>query len=263
MIKNKMHKAIAMIELIFAIVIFGIVMMSAPTLITTATKSSILVLQQEAIAAISSDLSMIMTRYWDENDANETKGSPILTTSGSSVFNNVDVNGSLTGHMAGTPPTSYRSFVDDLGTIQTNATAPDNFGPNFAVTGENDNSIYGYDDIDDFDDLEDAVTSGGLVDTNSTAADRGDYVDSGDNLGSGGMLLYTVVQYMDDSNLTPNSTTMTFNFNDDQNVSYTTNIKHVSIRVTNRDEISEIKKDIAIRAFSCNIGSYKLEKKDF
>lgn len=254
-----MHKAIAMIELIFAIVIIGIVLLSAPTLISNATQSSMIVLQQEAIAAISSDLAMITTRYWDENDANESRGNSILKTdSVLSAF--VETNN--TGHMAGTALTSERSYVDKTGDKNATATDPINFGPNYAVTGEDDNISYGYDDMDDFDDSKDTITTGGLLDTNSTAARRGDYVDTAKNL-AGGMLLYTVVQYIDDSTLNPNVQTMTFNFNTDNNVSTTSNIKSISINVTNRADVAEVKKDIGIHAFSCNIGSYKLEKRDF
>ncbi len=42
--------AIAMIELIFAIVIIGIVLMSVPQLISTAAKSGYVTIQQEAIS---------------------------------------------------------------------------------------------------------------------------------------------------------------------------------------------------------------------
>jgi len=44
------RKAIAMIELIFAIVVMGIVMLSAPMLVNKATQSSYVALQQESIA---------------------------------------------------------------------------------------------------------------------------------------------------------------------------------------------------------------------
>ena len=78
MVENIMRKGIAMIELIFAIVIMGIVLLSAPTLISTATQSGLVAVQQEAIAASSSEIGMILTRDWDEAGTDETTESPIL-----------------------------------------------------------------------------------------------------------------------------------------------------------------------------------------
>ena len=70
--------AIAMIELIFAIVIMGIILMSAPMLISTAAKSGYVAIQQEAINEAASRVNMIMTFHWDANSADETVLDPIL-----------------------------------------------------------------------------------------------------------------------------------------------------------------------------------------
>jgi len=58
-IKVKSRKAIAMIELIFAIVVIGIALLSVPNLIYTATESGYTSLQQEAIASASSKPSLL------------------------------------------------------------------------------------------------------------------------------------------------------------------------------------------------------------
>jgi len=71
--------AIAMIELIFAIVVMGIVLMSAPTLIGVATQSGSsgsTASLQESITEVSSLVKLITTRYWDQNDTNNS--APIL-----------------------------------------------------------------------------------------------------------------------------------------------------------------------------------------
>lgn len=76
---KKLRTAIAMIELIFAIVVMGIVLMSAPTLIGVATKSGksgSLASFQESITETSSLIKLITTRYWDQNDTNNS--SPLL-----------------------------------------------------------------------------------------------------------------------------------------------------------------------------------------
>jgi len=66
------RKAIAMIELIFAIVIMGIVLLSIPNLLSVAAKSSYVSLQQEAIATAASHINLILTKEWDENNTDET-----------------------------------------------------------------------------------------------------------------------------------------------------------------------------------------------
>ena len=71
MYKKTLRPAIAMIELIFALVIMAIVLMSAPMLISTATKSGYVAIQQEAINAAASQVNMIMGYHWDENSADE------------------------------------------------------------------------------------------------------------------------------------------------------------------------------------------------
>jgi len=77
----KRKKAIAMIELIFALVIMGIVLMSAPMLIQQSVKSSNIALQQEAIVAAASQTSIILSMHWDEENTRINVGeSPILNT---------------------------------------------------------------------------------------------------------------------------------------------------------------------------------------
>jgi len=64
---NTQRKAIAMIELIFAIVIMGIVLLGIPNLVNVSTSSGFTSLQQEAIATASSQINLIMTKNWDED----------------------------------------------------------------------------------------------------------------------------------------------------------------------------------------------------
>ena len=76
-VKNR--KAIAMIELIFAIVIVGIALLSVPNLIYRATESGYTAMQQEAIAAAASDISLILTKRWDEANTDPRLPAIILT----------------------------------------------------------------------------------------------------------------------------------------------------------------------------------------
>ena len=75
---HKVRPAIAMIELIFAIVIMGITLLSAPMLIAQSAKSNVVVLQQESIAIIGAHTNALMTFFWD--DANVLSRETILTT---------------------------------------------------------------------------------------------------------------------------------------------------------------------------------------
>ena len=59
---HKPRKAIAMIELIFAIVVIAIVLMSAPTLINQSIKSSFVGFQQESINTVATHLNLILTK---------------------------------------------------------------------------------------------------------------------------------------------------------------------------------------------------------
>jgi len=67
--KVPLRPAIAMIELIFAIVIIGITLLSAPMIISQSVQSINTNLKQEAIAAAASQISLILTYPWDEKSA--------------------------------------------------------------------------------------------------------------------------------------------------------------------------------------------------
>jgi len=68
MMKHTLRKGIAMIELIFALVILGITLMSAPMLVSQATTSSTVTFQQESIAMVAAHTDALMTYQWDENN---------------------------------------------------------------------------------------------------------------------------------------------------------------------------------------------------
>lgn len=239
------RKAIAMIELIFALVIMGIVMMSAPMLISQSQKSTVVVLQQEAIAAGASDLNMILSRHWDEADTNTTLGAPIIT-----VLNG---HGELKPRI-GTPTgaKSNRKFIDNLGNEQ-NATEPIRFGPVVASTFENDDVNSSYDDIDDFATIEDNVST--LIEAD-TAALRGDLVDTRTNTGSKGMVFRTDINYVLDATIENTFQAATLNYTPATNSVTSTNIKHITITITTDSGIDELEKKIVLKAFSSNIGTY-------
>lgn len=227
--------AIAMIELIFAIVIMGIVLMSAPMLISTAAKSGYVAIQQEAINEAASQVNMIMGYHWDENSADEMYLDPILRVSNGHPA--LDEAGT-TSRRIGTPNMSYRTFVRSDGK---------DFNATLVLNGVADAGETEKDDIDDFAGLTHLV----LEEEDTLIAD---------NVETTTIDINTIISYStDDADY--NLTDITYN---PFIVSGgTTNIKSISITLTSTSGIEELNKKIILRAFSCNIGGYKLEAKDF
>ncbi|HEO98358.1 MAG: type II secretion system protein [Campylobacterales bacterium] len=245
--KNRMRRAIAMIELIFAIVILGIVMMSAPMLISTATQSSYVALQQEAIASASAEIGMILTYHWDEGNTDPTRTVSVLVSPNGDGDLNQEMNGTIpTGRRAGTPDSSSRRFFHSLGGGAINTTAPANLGPD---GGDRD-------DIDDFI----TVATTALIDLNSTSTVIGDVVDKN-------ITIEVKVNYLDDtpggSSYAGTSNTLTYNTPFDNNITIDSNIKQVQVRLTTTHTEEELQKDIVLNAFSCNIGAYQLRQAVF
>ncbi len=232
--RNINRPAIAMIELIFAIVIIGIVLMSAPMLMQQAAKSGYVTIQQEAINAAASRINMIMGYHWDEANTDESILDTILFTSSSVT----DLNGTI--RRIGTPQESYRSFIDHNGSSST-ATAVASLGPD----GSDE------DDIDDF--------SGAAQDVNLTEIEAS----SADNIEKTTIKIATVVTYIsDDSPAVYNSSTLSFS-PDFTSSGSTTHIKGITTELTSTSGVDELNKTITLRAFSCNIGGYQLEERSF
>ncbi|MCW8821399.1 MAG: type II secretion system protein [Sulfurovum sp.] len=238
MMRAKMRNGIAMIELIFAIVVMGIVMMSAPTLISTATQSGLVAVQQEAIAASASELGMILTRDWDEAGTDETTESPILIVSNGDPELDMVLapDGNSSGRRAGTPITSSRKSFSSVSSVERSASSV------FVDIADVNN-----DDIDDFD--------GGIITLTGLRYALGDLADNTITIG-------TTVTYISD---TPsagsyNARILTLNNPFDNNVTgVTTNIKSITTQTTSTNLDTSIK----LQAFSCNIGTYTLKTRSF
>lgn len=227
-----LRPAIAMIELIFAIVIMGIVLMSAPMLISTGTQSTFVALQQEGINEAASRVNMVMGYAWDEQNTQENYLFPVLhVTSGDSAF---DESGT-TARRVGTPMTSQRTFI---------LSDADNSDLNASALGSDSGD---QDDIDDF---------GGTSLVNIEAATIDYSEKSTVNIATG--IAYTA----DSVSGGYNQTSVTF-------VPFaaaagaTTNIKSITVNVTSTSSVGELEKDIMLRAFSCNIGGYQFEERSF
>jgi type II secretory pathway pseudopilin PulG len=221
-IKNK--RAIAMIELIFALVIMGIVLMSAPMLIHQSIKSSNVALQQEAIATASSQTAIILSMHWDEK--NTQAGSSLILDANRTSFK-FPPAGLMDG---GSPLVNLRTFLPinpKTPTINTN------FGKDTNETT--------YTDFDDVDDYHNSDFSLILFNNETTTADIGEYVDTN-------ISIKTTIRYTQENNVSKNITTGSFS-----------NIKFIKVNLTSKQtDVPELEKDITFKAFSCNIGTYSI-----
>ena len=233
--------AIAMIELIFALVVMGLVLTSVPQLLTTASSSGYVAIQQESISEAATQVNIIMGYAWDENNTIEEHETVLLTNG------NADLNattGGIPPRRAGTPLRSQRLFIS-YDAKEFNATRPAKLG---ADAGD-------LDDIDDFN----GVTT--LYQAEASA--NSDYIEKGANIN-----IRRTVSYMGD-NVTGGTyidptADNTIGFVPAFNaaaLTNTSNIKHIQVTLTSTSNVDELNKSIVLHAFSCNIGSYTLEER--
>jgi len=240
--RKNFKQGIAMIELIFALVIIGIVLLSAPMLIQQSSQSNSVALQQEAIAAVASHTSILLTKHWDEVDANLSAGAiaPILkTTAGDDRFdfNTTSSRGGIEDNITGRMISVQRGVNNDVVTLTASAIGSDG--------GDSD-------DIDDYDN-----TSLGLklyAVGQETNASVGDYVDLN-------LTMTTIVRYINDSPATFGRVSSTNNMQTEYGNAFigTSNIKFVNVQLTTANpalnDTPELNKSILLQAFSCNIGA--------
>jgi len=230
-------RGVAMIELIFALVIMGIVLLSAPMLIQQSTKSGFVAIQQEAIAATASHTQLLLAKYWDEADANNSIGTaPIVIPQlpvGASPFNLAGINNIVgrTRAVAGLPVPASAIGTD---TDEINASS--------------------YDDIDDYNGLPLHLT---IFKNEATTTSAGDYIDQN-------VTITTSVTFADEGVVplignTVNAGNSIYN-SDVSTTGNDSNIKFIKVNLTsNNTNVAELNKSITLNAFSCNIGTYNLE----
>jgi Tfp pilus assembly protein PilV len=243
MIDKKFKKGIAMIELIFAIVVIGIVLLSTPLLIQQSINSGYIALQQEAIAEASTHTAILLSKHWDEEDANNTAGvAPIIQ---------------LTNEVAGSP-FALAGIVDVNLSSRTTAVGEDNLTASTIGPDWNETSSDRFDDIDDYNNQ-----SLGITLFNGEVADisTGAYVDQN-------ITITTTVTFANDrpvSNFNQPNIDAGNNIYNNQDISpRDSNIKFVKVRLTsNNTDVPELNKSIILNAFSCNIGTYTFWGKQY
>ncbi len=234
--KAPSKKAVAMIELIFAIVIVGLAMLSIPNLITASTSSSFVAFQQEAISEAATKLNSILSYHWDENDANESFLDPILVVTNSSS-SDLDENGS-TGKRKGTPKESYRSFIRSDGQRLYASTT--------LGMDANDGGLQ--DDMDDF--------NGESVSLENIQTSQNDYVDQN-------ISISTTVKYFKDADGDFDQKAITYNPDFSTTATGTTNVKAIEVNLTSTSGVDALNKTIILHAFGCNIGATELAERKF
>jgi len=226
---HKLRAAIAMIELIFAIVIMGIILLSAPMLITQSTKSNTVVFQQESISILASHTGALMTYFWDEANVGDNA---ILTTKG---------NPSLDGNTT-RPVTSKQRRPDPL------LDATTSMGPDIDAfelpTGTN--------DVDDFHNVSRTLTLEQGSDKGIVT--EGEYIDTN-------ISIHTVVSYGKDTG--PNGANTDINFSNPFSAftGTTSNIKRIQATLSTTATATELNKTIVLNAFMCNIGGVSLDSR--
>jgi len=232
------RKALAMVELIFAIVIMGLALMSAPMLISQAKTGGLVVVQQEAIAACATEVGMIMTRAWDEADTNDSDYAPILIVQEDITALNeaTGADGNGTGKRIGTPLSSSRGFL---------TSSAKRLNASFINNEEGDE----YDDIDDF--------NGKTTTLNSeSTTEQGDYIDKS-------LQISTTVNYISAPNITYRTTVVKYDSPFNGNAVGTTNVKFISTNITSGSHGDVLDTNITLKAFMCNIGTYTLNTRTF
>ena len=243
--KNKLYKrfrnGIAMIELIFALVIIGIVLLSAPMLIQQSVNSGYVALQQEAIAAIASHTEILLSKHWDEADANSTDEiAPIIT------LNSQQPNSPFTlGGLKNIFP--HRT---------SKITGNNIYASHIGIDG-NETISELYDDIDDYNNKDFNLT---IFNGEATTATTGDYVDQN-------ITINTIVTFANDRTKTDfnNSIVEVNNIYLNRDLGgVESNIKFIHTNLTTRNTTTpELEKNITLNAFSCNLGTYTLGEKEF
>jgi len=219
--------AIAMIELIFAISVLGIALMSVPNLLSVSSKSTLVMLQQEGIAMAASHTNALMTYPWDENNTDKYA----YVTKRLNVANgDFRLNAGATALTF--PAARSRNFAAGISAsnIAAEANATD-------------------DDVDDFNGIT-THTVLAIAGASSYATNEGEYVDV--NISQN-----TAVSYGADT-ASYDSANGVFTFSDPFAAAApagTSNIKRITTVLTSDATATELTKTIKLKAFMCNIGA--------
>ncbi len=218
-----MRRATSMIELVIAIVVMGIAVMSLPLILTQSQNSNAMALQQEAILATKTKLGYLLSYEWDVNSYDATAGvSRVLDTTASANADD-DFNTTSIRRVGHVMADTRRRLRDDMATATTDGNAE---WANAAL-----------EDIDDFD---------GRDENTTIASETMDYIFN--------LQLHSTVNYVSDSATYANQN---INFIFDASTTFTnpTNIKMITVTTTGTNI------NMVLRAFASNVGESGILKR--
>ncbi len=223
-----MRKGFTFIELVVAIVVIAIALMSVPLLLSQTSRSNAFSINQEVILATSTKIGNILSYPWDDKLVGSATVKPILdVTNGDSELGRYP---NLTStRRIGNFKTNYRRKFDSNITYASVV---------LGRTGDQNTSAYN--DIDDFNGVNEEITSGGV----------GDYIKD--------FNLSTSVYYINDSATYSSSPTLNFTLST-TSATPSTNLKMIEVKATDKNGNVVT----TLRAFSSNIGSYELIYRTF
>ncbi len=223
-----MRKAMSLIELVFAIVIMGISVMSLPMILTQTQETSNLSLRQETILSIKAKLAYILAYPWDENTYDATADTERVL--------NIPASGDTDGAFA-------TATIRRVGHVNTDGRRRlwDNLRTPAGALGADSGDR---DDIDDF--------SGAAENKVIAAGFEDDFIFN--------LTLTPTIRYLSDTpagGSTYANNTVVFNFNTANVTNNLTNIKIVQVTGTTVLAGANIP-PITMFAFSSNIGQSKI-----
>lgn len=231
-----------MIELIFAIVIIGIVSISLPVIMVNNAKNVESNLIQEAILIVATKAGQVLTYPWDENSRNPF--SFILAKTDALNINEATIEAELDRNVS-----DYRRghFQQALRRKLTPLSSERNATDNILLGPDSNETTF--DDLDDFNGQSVVIThiaEGGYKnDYNVSAAII--YIDDNANYAAAG-----------------GTTALTFNFTN-TDIGRATNIKMIELNVRARDDAGNwpVQPDILFRSFASNIGETDFYKRTY
>ena len=221
-------KGFTFIELVIAIVVISIALMSVPLLLSQASKSDEFSINQEAILAGVTKIGNILTYPWDDKLVGSLTVKHILDVTNGD--NELDRSATDPNRRIGNFKANFRRKFDSN---ETNASVI------LGRTGDANSTAY--DDMDDFDGTTESIVSGGT----------GDYLKD--------LNLTTTVKYISDSANYSSSPILSMDVNTTA-VTPSSNIKIIEVKVIDSTSNEHI---TTLRAFSANIGSYELLYRTF
>jgi len=238
-----MRRAASLLELVIAIVVMGIAMMTLPLMLTTTQSNNTFAMQQEAILAARTQVGDMLTYLWDEHSIDSNGTIAVLDTNSTyAKFERHNNSVRRIGHVKGNKRRKYF-------TGKTYATTPSLLGK--------DGSDSTPDDIDDFDTTSAIVQR--RTDSNGTLAEDAGTLDYKFDFN-----MTTTVSYVDDnfSKSTPFEFSKTTYISPTTGTKDTTNIKMTTLTLIGNGSSSK-DLNITLRAYSCNIGANQLLRRSF